>query len=92
MDKRKLIKMSCYGGFYSMCVLALLEPFGIDKIQDYRLLFIFCEGMLATLVALLSVLIFNCFRPIGKDLANQSRLRIAIDNLAIHLINIPLLS
>lgn len=92
MDKRNLFKMSCYGGFYSMCVLALLEPFGIDQIQDYRLLFIFCEGMLAVLVAWLSVLIYNCFRPISNDLANQSRLRIAIDNLAIHLINIPLLS
>ena len=42
-----------------MCVLALLEPFGIDQIQDYRLLFIFFEGMLATLVAMLSVLIFT---------------------------------
>ncbi len=91
MEKRGILKMACFGGLYSMFVLALLEPFGIDEIKEYRLLFIVCEGLMATVVSMVAVLLANCILPFG-NLVNKSRMRIAMENLLIHLFNIPMLS
>ena len=91
MEIRGILKMACIGGLYSMFVLALLEPFGIDEIKQYRLMFIICEGLMATVVAIVAVLLANLILPMGK-LIDKSRWRIAMENLLIHLFNIPMLS
>lgn len=91
MTTRNIIKGACKGSFISMAILALLEPFGIDQIEEYRLLFIFCEGVIAVAVSMFSVYMAQLCINFQND-AHTSRWRIAVDNLIIHLFNIPLLS
>lgn len=91
MTKKEIVKGSCIGALCSMSVLALLEPFGIDRIKEYRLLFIAAEGLLATVVAIISICIAQLFFNQNAQ-QTQSRWFMAWQHLVVHLINIPLLS
>lgn len=91
MTKKEIVKGSCIGALCSMSVLALLEPFGIDRITEHRLLFIAAEGILATVVAIISICIAQQFFNLNAQ-QTQSRWFIAWQHLVVHLINIPLLS
>ena len=57
MEIRGVLKMACYAGLYTVFVLALLEPFGIDEIKQYRLLFIICEGLMVMAVAVVEAVV-----------------------------------
>lgn len=91
MTKKEIVKGSCIGALCSMSVLALLEPFGIDRIKEYRLLFIAAEGLLATMVAIVSICFAQLFFNQNAQ-QTQSRWVMAWQHLVVHLINIPLLS
>lgn len=84
------LKGAGIGALIAMALLAMFEPFGIDRIENHRLLFIATEGILAVLVSLFSIWIVRATQIVSIQGAN--RRQIGGHLLVVHAINIPLLS
>lgn len=58
-------------GFFVLLFLSLIQPFGIDDLQEGRIVFILCQSLLATISTFVSTLISaKVFRI--KDMENRS--------------------
>lgn len=77
--------------FGALLILSLLQPFNIDKMEENRILFIFCETGLSLLSILISYLILKYFLRMEFKEKSPAAYRHK-ECILLYLINIPILS
>lgn len=77
------VKDACYVSLGVVLVLALIQPFDIDKLEEGRMLFILCEG-LCVFVCTIIVYLFRSAFPLTRKLRNAQTSKRFILNLLVH--------
>ena len=89
---RTSVKDACYVSLGVVLLLALIQPFDIDKLENGRMLFIVSEGMCVFVCSIIVYCLQSAF-PLTRKLRNAQTSKCFILNLLVHYaIFTPLLS
>lgn len=89
---KEVLKFSLQGSFAGLVLMALLQPFGIDRIENGRVFFILAESLCVFVSLFITMSLQQRFFPSLTSNENKTASRIALGQIPIFLFNAFLLS